>query len=163
MDTEGEPTSSEPRRQPGRRLHRWLGVLALLGLLTVAAAIVVGVTSQLDIATANGSLTVTRTNLRHAQKTLDVLRGQLTSMKAQSTAAGITLAGQSAVLTKEQVALARAQMNVVANGVNISALDSCLSGIEQTLNQIAVNDVAGATSSLGSVENTCKSAHPASS
>jgi hypothetical protein len=163
MDTEGEPTSSQPGRLPGRRLHRWLGIVALLGLLIVMAAIVVGVTSQLDIANTNGSLAVSRTNLRHAQKTLDGLRGQLTAMKAQSTAAGIALAGQSAVLAKDQAALAGAQMSVVANGVNISALDSCLSGIEQTLNQIAVNDVAGATSTLGSVENTCKSAHPASS
>ncbi len=163
MDTEGEPTSSQPGRPPDRRLHRSLGVLALLGLLAAVAAIVIGVTSQLAIADANGSLAVTRTNLHHAKKTLDGLRGQLTAMEAQSTAAGITLAGESAALAKDQAALARAQMDVVANGVNISALDSCLSGIEQTLNQIAVNDVAGATSTLGSVENTCKSAHPASS
>jgi hypothetical protein len=164
MDTEGELTSSTPRLfRPDRRLHQLLGILALVGLLAALVAIAVGVGTQVAIAHTNDSFIVTRANLHGAEKTLRVLRGQLKAMEAQSTAAGITLAGESADLAKEQAALASAQRNVSANGVNISALDSCLSGIEQTLNQIAVDDDAGATSTLSSVQATCKSVHPSSS
>jgi phosphoribosylcarboxyaminoimidazole (NCAIR) mutase len=160
MDTEGEPTSTDPRSDRGRRLDRPLGLLSLVGLLVVVIAVVVGFGTELAIASTDASVSTAQVNLRHAHKTLDDLRGQLASAKSESEAAGITLAGDSAELAKVQAALAQAQKDVVANGVNISALDSCLSGIEQILNQIAVGDVGGATSTLSSVEGTCKSAHP---
>jgi hypothetical protein len=160
MDTEGEPTSKDPR---ARSSHRLLGILSLLGLVAAALAIVVAVGTQLAITNTDDAVKVTRAHLHAAKKTLDELQVQLAATKAQSTAAGITLAGESAELAKEQAALANAQSNIVANGVNISALDSCLSGIEQVLNQIAVNNVAGATSTLSSVQGTCQSARPTSS
>jgi hypothetical protein len=163
MDTQGEPTSPDRRSRPGHRLPRRLGILSLATLVAVAVAIAVGIGTQLTLAHTEASLDTTRTTLQRAEVRLDAVRDQLAAAKVQSTAAGITLAGESSELAKDEAALARAQIDVVANGVNISALDACLSGVEQTLNQIAVGDIGGASSTLGAVEGTCKAALPAGS
>ena len=56
--------------------------------------------------------------------------------------------------------LALSQSNVLSQGVRISDLDACLSGVEQALNQISLGNSAGAGSTLSQVGPECTGAEP---
>ena len=63
-------------------------------------------------------------------------------------------------LAADQAQLARAQADVFAQGVSISDLDTCLSGVEKSLNQISLDDQTGAAATLSGVASNCKEAAP---
>jgi len=88
------------------------------------------------------------------------VRAQLAVDTAQSDQAGHTLSSDSNQLAADQAQLARAQAGIFAQGVSISDLDMCLSGVEKSLNQISLDDESGAAATLSGVASTCKDAEP---
>jgi hypothetical protein len=157
-----------PRRrrfpeQPGRvRTSRWRLVLAY-GLMVVVLAVAVsvafgargrlhGTDSQLVATRARLARTVTRAH--RAEVALGVVT-------AQSTAAAHTLATETSQLASVEAQLAATEANVSADGVSINNLDACLSGVEQALNEISIDDQHGAASTLGGVAASCRAAEPA--
>ncbi len=57
--------------------------------------------------------------------------------------------------------IASIETGLVLGGFDISALNTCLGGVTQALDQVAVGQTQGALSSLGSVSTSCNAAHPA--
>ena len=86
----------------------------------------------------------------------------LGSVTAQSAAAARTLATETSQLAAVEAQLAATEANVHADGVSIDDLDTCLSGVEQALNEISIDDQHGAASTLDGVAAPCRAAEPAS-
>jgi hypothetical protein len=84
----------------------------------------------------------------------------LTAVSAQATSAAQILATETAQLASVQSQLASAEADVFANGVSINDLDLCLSGVERALNQISLDDQAGAAATLDGVASSCRGAAP---
>ena len=66
-----------------------------------------------------------------------------------------------ASLATTNAAIASTEQGLFFGGFNISALNNCLAGVTQALDQIAVGQRAGALSSLGAASPSCDAAKPA--
>jgi hypothetical protein len=84
----------------------------------------------------------------------------LHKVSVQSAAAARTLTTESSQLAADESHLTTAEADVTANGVNISDLDACLSGVQQALNEISLGDRPAAEASLDGVAATCRAAEP---
>jgi DNA repair ATPase RecN len=155
-----------PKVDPGlrrRRRRRWVGRAgALIGIIVLVVALGIGVDANDHLRRTDATLDHTRGDLHHAMALLAAARIDLAKATAQNNAAGTTLAADTAALDSVQAQLAKAQANETEQGVNISDLDTCLSGVEQALNEISLSDQAGAATTLGRVADACTSAEPSS-
>ncbi len=84
---------------------------------------------------------------------------QATVTEVQSLEAAISQAKTS--LATSNAAISSTEQGQVLAGFDISALHTCLGGVTQALDQIAVGQTQGALSSLGSVSTSCDAARPA--
>jgi hypothetical protein len=159
MVTHGERTSRQALVAHLRRWKGWLATLAV-GLVLLAAAVGAGIASLSTLHSTEASLGSERTELSDASTRLDATRSELSTVTAQSRSAAVALAGESAQLGTERRELASAQADVSAKGINISDLDSCLSSVEEALNQIALGDSAGASATITGASHTCLAADP---
>jgi hypothetical protein len=162
MDTHGERTS---RQWLMTHLGRRKGLLAtwVVGLVLLAGAVGAGIASLSTLHSTEASLASVRSGLQRATTNLDGTRSELSTVTAQSRSAAVALAAESAQLETEQHQLASAEADVSAKGVNISDLDSCVSSVEQALNQIALGDRAGASATITGASATCLAAEPSAS
>ena len=110
MDTEAELTSSLPGRPPGRRTPRARGARPARSP-RCGGGHRVRRHEPAGHRQADCSLAITRAACTRIQAPRRP-SGTTAATEAQSTAAGITLAGQSTELGKDQAALARAQIDV---------------------------------------------------
>jgi hypothetical protein len=146
------------RRVIGRR---WvLPVAYAVGAVMLVAAVVVGVNAHAELNRARSSVSSTRAELRHAQGLVVEAKAGLTKYGGQADAARRALASTSAQLSADQAKLAADQVDVFSKGVSISQLDTCLSGVEQALNQISLGDPTGAATTLNGVAANCRAAEP---
>jgi chromosome segregation ATPase len=134
-------------------------------------AVVAGVTA---VAVVGGSFLVAgdlsgRSDIRSADVSLATAVHQLGGLRAQLTRAednqaqararraGVTRSFDAAQtsLTATQSALSKEQADVHSEGVDLGKLDSCLSAVEEALNQIAVGQTAGGLGSLRASSSSC--------
>jgi hypothetical protein len=158
MAGDGASLSHRPwtRFLPSRRLL----IIVAVGLALLTAATVVAVNSRAHLDRTRSSLDATRAELHHTLAQVAGARNVLAAADAHSEAAAHTLAGLSAQLSTDQAHLAQAQINQYSKGVSISELDTCLAGVEQALNQIALGNQSGAATTLDGVAANCRSAEP---
>jgi len=128
--------------------------------LAAALALVAGVVSDLRV----------RSELRHTQSSLAATRSRLAATlhglsKAQSEVARATSSRGTLQVTLElamwelsgaQSDLAHANTSLSSQQNDISALDTCLGGVERALNQISVGAQSGAVSSISAVAGSCQ-------
>ena len=163
------PDLTDGPTAPGQREHRlhrtrsrWpLRVAWAVGVVALVVALVVAFDSHDQLNQNRSSLTATRAELVHTRAQVTGARRVLGTVTTQSAAAARTLASVSAQLAADQAQLARAQADLFTNGVSISQLDTCLAGVEQALNQIALGNESGAESTLDGVASNCRGAEPA--
>jgi hypothetical protein len=67
---------------------------------------------------------------------------------------------ESSELAIDQSHLSAAEADITTKGVNISDLNTCLSGVQQALNEISLGDRPAAVTSLDRVGPTCQAAEP---
>jgi hypothetical protein len=160
----GQDTVSYPgdAPRPSKPARTWLrpGLVYAVGSLVLIALIVAAVNGTNRLQRTNDSITATRAELHRTATEVVKARAQLAVSTNQSDAAGRALAAAASQLTQVRAELASAQAGVRLDGVSISELDSCLSGVDQALNQISLGDQAGAAASLGQVAANCKAAEP---
>jgi hypothetical protein len=135
-------------------------LVPVFGSLILVAGIVTGVKGHARLQQTNVSTIAVYARLQRTFTELSTIRAHLATATSQSAAAGTTLAAASDQLTTIQTQLASAQTGVRLDGVSISELDTCLSGVDRTLNEISLGDQAGAATSLREVSAACQAAEP---
>lgn len=141
--------------------RRWGFLVAcVVGVALLSACVVVGVEAHARQHRTDVALLAVRARLSQTNTLLIQARAQLAVDTTQSDQAGHTLSTESAQLTADQAQLAHAQAGIYAQGVSISDLDTCLSGVEESLNQLSLGNESGAATTLSGVAATCKDAAP---
>jgi septal ring factor EnvC (AmiA/AmiB activator) len=153
-----------PTHRPFSRRQRWSSHRLIR--IAVFAAVVAGIGFLIGNAVqADAQYGTAHTALRHARQqkvnvlselaavtqNLRLVQGQL----AQTTTA---LTNDTAQLREVETALANSQSNVSSQQSTISALHSCLGGVEQSLNALSVGDQNSADNALVAVSADCQRA-----
>jgi hypothetical protein len=144
--------------RPTVRAAYW-AVVALVAAALVAA-VVVAFVGHGQLRKADSTLATTRSELRHTLAAVAAARTELLNVTGRADVAGQTLTAAAAQLATDQTRLAQAQADQFYQGVSINQLDLCLAGVEQSLNQIALGNTAGAAATLEGVAANCRSAEP---
>jgi beta-xylosidase len=95
-------------------------------------------------------------NLASVQAVVLRTAGQRSELQAQLTATAHELATAEASLSSARTGLSDAKTSVASQGVDIAVLNTCLGGVEQALNAIAVGDDNGAVTSISAVSGSCQ-------
>lgn len=157
------PADLPPRPRLSRRMRRIVGFGA--GALCAAALgylIVDQAQARTQYGRAHTSLGLTQqwsrtvsTELREASRDLRVLKTQLGS---DTTA----LSQDSSQLLGAQTSLSAAQAHVTQQASLITSLQSCMVGVEQALNELAVGNQTSAIAALNGVSTSCTAAEASS-
>lgn len=158
------PAAIEPRsphRRPHRRLRRWLvGVVALLSLATLAWSLVSWDGAAKRLQQAEHATSRERHRLAVARFVMALAEGRL----AQEVSRGhVTQGGLDS--TEQELLAARSELDgadstIGTEGLNISKLDQCLTGVQSALAATNSGDQAGAVAAIQLVSSTCLSLVP---
>jgi uncharacterized protein HemX len=164
MDTETAPHSSDAQPSPAEPRFRAVplvrAVTLVILLLALVIGIAVGLVTHASLDGANGRLDAARAGLLHSQDYQKAAALRLRALSDAATADAFALGIDTNQLSGLDNQLVLSHTNVVSQGVRISDLDACLSGVEQALNQISLGDAAGAGNSLSQVGPECTGAEP---
>jgi capsule polysaccharide export protein KpsE/RkpR len=152
-------TDATLNRRPRRR-SRW--ILAALAVAVLAATLGYVADNEVQSNTqfdqAHAALDATTHHIDIVLANLTTVRHELGVVNAQVSAAGTALAQDAAQLEGAQRALANARANVAQQGAMIGNLQTCLGGVEQASNALAVGDQNRAIEALDAVSTSCASA-----
>ncbi len=165
LDVDRRPFLNEPRarRQMSRRM-RW--ILWLVAGALFAAALGYLIPNQVQArdhsAQAHTALVVTRLQTHTVTTQLGEVRRDLNILKTQVGSDSTALSQDSSQLLGAQTALAAAQAHVTQQKSLITSLQTCLVGVEQALNELAVGKQSNAIAALNSVSASCTAAEASS-
>jgi chromosome segregation ATPase len=133
------------------------------------AGVVLGVLALSAVGIVAGSDLRARSQIRSGQAALSSLTRQMTTVRTELAAAQQRLtraqaghgranrsfAATQATLSATQATLAHDEAGITADGIDVGTLDTCLSTVEQALNQLAVGQTAGGLASLRASSSPC--------
>ena len=93
---------------------------------------------------------------------LEVLQRDLSVLKTQVGSDTTALNQDSSQLLGAQTSLSAAQAHVTQQASLITSLQTCLIGVEQALNELAVGKQSNAIAALNSVSSSCAAAEASS-
>jgi hypothetical protein len=162
LDTDRIPVLTEPPRQ--RRVPRWVLGVAAGALLAAALGPLIAdqVTAYDRYNRAQAALGVTRQNTDTVSAQLADLRHDLSVLETQVGSDTTALNQDASQLLGAQTSLAAAQTHVTQQASLITSLQTCLVGVEQALNALAVGKQAKAIVALNSVSTSCTAAEASS-
>jgi hypothetical protein len=105
-------------------------------------------------------VTLQRTHATGAQ--LDEVHRELSILKTQVGSDSTAFSQEFSQLLGAQTSLAAAKAHVTQQALLISSLKTCLAGVEQALNELAVGKQPGAIAALNSVSVSCSAAEASS-
>jgi hypothetical protein len=111
---------------------------------------------------AQAALGVTRQQTHTAAAQLDEVRRDLSILETQVGSDSTALSQDSSQLLGAQTSLAAAKAHVTQQALLISSLRTCLAGVEQALNGLAVGNQSDAIAALNSVSAACSAAEASS-
>jgi hypothetical protein len=155
---------AEPGVEPRRRHLTWrtrpiiAAVAAVLFASTLGYLIDNQVSEQGRFDRAQRSLITTRHRTAQVSGDLALLRQEVSVLLAQVASGTTTWNQDTAQLKAAQSALAVVREDVSQQSSLIGALHTCLGGVQQALNALAVNNQATAVSALNSVASSCAAA-----
>ena len=176
------PTAEPPRQLHAtqRRGHRLrIGAICFAAVMLVIWGILSDLNVRADLRTSRSSLVAESSRLNATlralfssdaklasttsardtlQVTIKLLTWELSSANASLANTQKSLADASGSLASTQSSLANANANLFFEGTTVTALNQCLAGVEQALNQIAVGNQSGAVKSVSAVASSCRSA-----
>jgi hypothetical protein len=154
-----------PARKPEpphrlRSLVRWCVALAATALFLSALGWLIDDQVQAHEHTqrAQAALGVTRHHAADVKKQLAELRRDVEVLVTRVGSDTTALNQDAAQLKAAQSELATTQVDVSQQTSRIAALHTCLGGVEQALNALAVGSQANAISELSSVATSCSAA-----
>jgi hypothetical protein len=161
-----EPVRSPGRAEPRRRTHPWAWAVTLASVALVAAA--AGYLLH-DAAQANHrddraltSLSTTRRHTADVSQKLAQARADLVLLTRRVGSDTTALSQDTAALQGARAALNAAQAHASQQVTLLSSLHTCLGGVEQALNALAVENQTSAIAALHTVAQTCTAAVAAS-
>lgn len=149
------------RRERTTGWRRWRLLTAYgCGVVLLVAAVWVAADTTAQLHRTDAELATVQARVQQTVARIQVTRVALHKVSVQSAAAARMLGTESSELATDQSHLSAAEADVTTNGVNISDLNTCLSGVQQALNEISLGDRPDAVASLDRVGPTCKAAEP---
>ena len=146
------------------RHRRWIIGVLVLAMLGTAIGLVASderaANTQFDL--THQSLNSIRRSIDGVVTTLDATRGQLVDVNGQVGDATTALTKDASQLKGAETALANAQSHVSVQTTVLSDLRTCLGGVQQALNALAVGGQSLAIGALNSVSSSCQGAVAAS-
>jgi hypothetical protein len=165
MDTLDSNRSRAEAEAPSvRRRTSWRTRLILVIVAGALFASTLGyliddqVSEQEHFDRARTSLVITRHRTANVAHDLAMLRHDVAVLMVQVGSATTTWGQDTTQLKAAQFALAVVQDDVSQQGSRIGALHTCLGGVQQALNALAVSNQATAISALNSVASSCAAA-----
>jgi hypothetical protein len=107
---------------------------------------------------AHASLMITHHRTATVVRNLAVLRHDVAVLMAQVASGSTTWSLDTAQLKSAQAVLAVVRAEVSQQSTRIGALHTCLGGVQEALNALAINNQATAVSELNSVASNCAAA-----
>jgi hypothetical protein len=155
------PRTGSPR--PARRI-RWIAGTAAgaLFLATLGYLVVDQVQTRHRFDHAEASLGVTRQRTHTVSTELGAVRRDLSLLKTQVGNQDTALSQDASQLLGLQTSLAEAESHVTQQASLIGSLQTCLGGVEQALNALAVESVPAAVGALDAVAGSCTAAERSS-
>ena len=137
----------------------WLVVVGVVGLV-VTLGYLAGDETQTDTQfdQTHHSLAVTDQHLGQLRSELVAARRELAAVKSGVAADSSAVARDTSDLRGVEMALDNAQTNVTHQTSTIGDLTTCLGGVEQALNALAVADQGEAIAALDAVTTSCAKA-----
>lgn len=155
--------SSLPR-PPAQRRKRWVAIVA--GVAVVAACLgyllINAAQTNARYDRALHTLGTTRATTRVVSRDLAKARFDLRLVTQQVGSDTTALSQDTSQLEGAESALGAAQAHVAQQASLLTALHTCLGGVEQALNALAVGSQGKAAASLNSVSGSCSAAVNAS-
>jgi hypothetical protein len=159
------PYLTEPpaRRRMSRRT-RWMLWIAAGALFAASLGYLIPdqVQARDRYAQAHTALGVTRQQTRTVTRQLDEVRRDLKILETQVGSDSTALSQDSSQLLGAQTSLAAAQADVTQQKSLITSLQTCLVGVEQALNELAVGKQSNAIAALNFVSESCTAAEASS-
>jgi len=165
LEEDRRPFLTEPRARPQTsRRRRWILWIAAGSLFAAAMGYLIPdqVQARDRYGQAHTALGVTRQQTRTVTAQLDEVRRELTILETQVGSDSTALSLDSSQLLGAQTSLAAAQAHVTQQASLIASLQSCLVGVEQALNELAVGNQSDAIAALNSVSASCTAAETSS-
>ena len=145
--------------QAGRRRT----ALVLVAIAVGVSLLVTDVRGHSEANRAVDAAAAGHVRLAHVRAGLARDAAQLQVSNDQVRSLESTAAQDRATLGTTNAAISTTERGLFYGGYDIAALDTCLGGVTQALDQAAVGQTAGALSSLGSVSSSCNAAKPTGS
>ena len=138
--------------------------IATLTLAVLGAGCVLLVTdlrARGEVSRATHALTSAQDRQRREQTRLVIAQGEIRTTVSELRTLEASISRTEVSLDSSNAAIASIERGLVFGGFDVSALNTCLGGVTQALDQVAVGQTQGALSSLGTVSPSCNAARPA--
>jgi hypothetical protein len=156
VEREGVVPAVFPKWRPSIRREWVVGALACIVFATTIGLVAVNETqTNTDFDQTHYSLSLIQHRIDSISADLVTIRHDLSVVKGQVGTDSVAQATDTAQLEKVQGVLASAQANVSHQSSLIGDLQSCLDGVEQASNALAVGDQSGAIDALDAVSLSC--------
>jgi hypothetical protein len=165
LEVDRRPFATElPARR--RRPRRALWILSVGAAVLLVAALGYLIPDQVQARDqynrAQAALGVTRQRTHTAAAQLGEVRRDLSILETQVGSDSTALSQDTSQLLGAQTSLAAAKVHVTQQALLISSLQTCLAGVEQALNGLAVGNQSDAIAALNSVSAACSAAEASS-
>ena len=151
----GAPLDHPRSRRVQRR--RVVVTLILIALATLAFTDVRGRTEIGHVDAAQG---VATERLAHFRVVLHKSQADVVTQRGQLNLIDVAITQHQSTLSSTNSQTAAHDVGIFLDDSDFSALEGCLTGITQVLDQIAVGETSGGLLSLSAVGPTCKAAKP---
>jgi hypothetical protein len=164
LETDRHPVfaGTTPRRRLPR-WARWVVCIAAGALFATALGYLIADQEQAhdEYGRAHNALGVTRQRTDTTTAQLAEVRRDLSLLETQVGTETTALSRDASQLLGAQTALATAQAHVTQQASLITSLQTCLVGVEEALNALAVGQQPKAIAALNSVASSCTAAEAA--
>lgn len=164
------PERSDARTWPRRITLQWWLALGLVAALAPGAwathawmerrtqidrTVASTHATRLEITQAAAVVEDATATLATARSTLETERTTLTAAERDRDAVAALLSAAQQHLTEIQAQLTAAQADLAARSAQLDALNVCVLGVTEALNEAGVSDRGGLARTLGRIEGTC--------
>ena len=130
-------------------------------VVATCVLLVTDLRARAEVRRTTHELVSTQNRQEQEQAGLSATQAQMSTALSEVRTLQRSISQTQTSLATSNAAISSSEKGLVLDGFDISALNTCLSGVTQALDQVAVGQTKGALSSLGAVSTSCNAARPA--